>query len=51
MAVSEEGAARDEALLQEELLWHGTSKINPEVICMGQDGVDDRLVSKVGSGT
>mgnify|MGYP000645425449 FL=1 len=43
MAVSE-GVARGEDLLHEELLWHGTSKTNPEAICMGQDGVDDRLV-------
>ena len=35
---------RDEALMCEELLWHGTSTTNPEVICMGQDGVDFRLV-------
>ena len=35
---------RDETLLCEELLWHGTSKANPDVICMGQDGVDFRLV-------
>ena len=35
---------RDEALLCEELLWHGTSNANPDVICMGQAGVDFRLV-------
>ena len=44
MVPSEEGTARDEASLQEVLLWHGTSKTNPETICMGQDGVDFRLV-------
>ena len=36
--------ARDEESLQEELLWHGTSKTDPAEICMGRDGIDDRLV-------
>jgi len=44
MAASDKSSARDEAALQQQLLWHGTSKTNPETMCMGQDGVDFRLV-------
>ena len=38
------GKSREE-VVQETLLWHGTSKkTNPKVICMGQDGIDFRRV-------
>ena len=38
------GDALGEANLNEQLLWHGTSGLDPGVICKGLDGVDFRMV-------
>ena len=41
------GDALGEANLNEKLLWHGTSGLDPGVICKGLDGFDFRMVGVV----
>ena len=41
------GDALGEANLNEQLLWHGTSGLDPGVICKGLDGFDFRMVGVV----
>ena len=36
-----------ETNLNEKLLWHGTSGLDPGVICKGLDGFDFRMVGVV----
>ena len=36
-----------QANVNEQLLWHGTSRLDPGVICQGLDGFDFRMVGAV----